>query len=473
MQDGIPDQTYSVLRGKKCEAIAVVELKSIGVVKGMLSVIGKLASYSCSSSASHQLTGIENVARGVLMDPTDDWKAVTRQLRKYAASSNIHDVLVLDEQVGIYFRFPHDPFQVNEGHDYLHASTDLGPDFGDTPRLSLRELVVFAILSALDRHNVELRDFAAETASPITVGPNTRPYHNVLPGLEPPPPDSKKRPRSSFTQNRRQGHKRGKKNGPTQQDTFDKWDLGAPVKLEFIPEKSPARRIAPPRARASSLDSGFCDGTDASPHNSPPKTKLPPTPHGPISTAGTPTFASVSVQRILKKNVALVTDGASQFIAKLFPPDSDCDPRESLKTELAVYAECASLQGTFIPYLHGIYRVADSTPLVMLTEYIGSGTTVEQIIEDADEIEDDGAYERVVNRLAMLQDSAVRAVQSLHALKVVHADIAGRNMVVTEEDQVVLVDFGRSVVVKDNLCRFRARRDEDLALLRKAFVMED
>lgn len=41
IQEGIPDQIFSVLRGDKCHNLAVVELKSARVVKGMLSVIGK------------------------------------------------------------------------------------------------------------------------------------------------------------------------------------------------------------------------------------------------------------------------------------------------------------------------------------------------------------------------------------------------------------------------------------------------
>lgn len=41
IQEGIRDQIFSVLRGDKCHNLAVVELKSAGVVKGMLSVIGK------------------------------------------------------------------------------------------------------------------------------------------------------------------------------------------------------------------------------------------------------------------------------------------------------------------------------------------------------------------------------------------------------------------------------------------------
>lgn len=41
VQDATPTQTYSVLRGDKCENLAIVELKAPGVVKAMLPLIGK------------------------------------------------------------------------------------------------------------------------------------------------------------------------------------------------------------------------------------------------------------------------------------------------------------------------------------------------------------------------------------------------------------------------------------------------
>lgn len=399
------------------------------------------------------------------MDLTDDWKAVTRQLRMYAASSNIHDVIVMDECVGLYFRFPRDPYQANDQHDFLYASTELGPVFGANPRLSLRELVVYAIISALDRKNIELRDFAANP-SPPTAGPNARPYRNVLPGVGP-PPDSKKRAASSATQTRWQSGKRGKKNGSGQHDAFDTFVL----QLELITGKTQVR-ITPARARASSRDSGFCDGTD----RTPPEMNTVPMVQAPLTALGAP-FTTLNVERILKKNVAVVTDGASHFIAKLFPPHSDTDPQKWINAELAVYAECANLQGTYIPYLHGIYRFVDSphnSSLVMLTEFIGSGATVEDVIADTSEIEDETDHAelaRATGRLAKLQESAVAALESLHRLKVAHADVAGRNMLVSADDQVVLVDFGYSLLLAGDLARFRARRDDDLARMKKAFVL--
>lgn len=459
-QDGVPDQTFSILRGDKCEALALVEFKSIGVVNGMVSVIGKPSNHPNIYPPSNDPT--ENAEQGIKTDTTDDWKAVTRQLRMYAASSNIQDVIVMDECVGIYFCFPEAPNESGHHHDFLYASTKLSPDFGINPRLSLRELVVFAILSSLDRKNIELRDFAAD-ASPITVGANTRPYRNVLPGIAP-APSSKKRQGSSFTHSRREGSKRGKQSDPVPHDRFDRFIL----QLELLPDMAPVAT----RGRISSRDSGFYDATD----RTPPKKSTPG-----IRPVAAP-FITLQVERILKDTVALVTDGASHFIAKLFPTHSDKDSERRLAAELAVYTECATLQGTFIPYLQGVYRFHDASPpnssLVLLTEYIGDGTTIASIFEELYNIPDetaadDVAFENGIKRLAELHDRAKTTLDALHRRKVVHADVVGRNIVVDENDNVVLVDFGYSLVLRDNLARFRVRRDDDLAQLRNAFAVEE
>lgn len=42
MQNGTPTHTYSVLRGGKCENIAIVEVQAPGVVKAIVTMIGKL-----------------------------------------------------------------------------------------------------------------------------------------------------------------------------------------------------------------------------------------------------------------------------------------------------------------------------------------------------------------------------------------------------------------------------------------------
>lgn len=41
IQKGVPDQTFSILRGNTCEPFLMVEFKSTGVIQAMLSVISR------------------------------------------------------------------------------------------------------------------------------------------------------------------------------------------------------------------------------------------------------------------------------------------------------------------------------------------------------------------------------------------------------------------------------------------------
>lgn len=399
------------------------------------------------------------------MDHTDDWTAVTRQLRMYAASSNIRDVLVMDEKVGIYFCFPRDPSCANDSHDYTWASTELGSDFGNVPRLSMRELVVFCLLAALERNNVPLRDFAAEALSAIPV-PTTRPYRNVLPGPEPIAPDETKKRPYSTTRSDRTDVKRGKQKDAVDavpQDTFNGWVLNSEIEFEFIPEKAPIQLTPPGHVRGSSIDSGFHDGT--SPYNSPPK----------IGLRERPQVVSLTVDGILKTNVALVSNGTNKFIAKLFCWSlSQTDPNESLQTELDAFAQCDSLQGTYIPRLHGVCRIRRPLPLyyclVMLIEYIGSGVTVDALVDAANELEDEDEFQCAKTQLATLKASAKLAVQKIHSRHIVHADLSGRNMVV-HEDQVVLVDFGCAKVGCTDLAVFNSGKEQDRLRLESVFAV--
>lgn len=398
------------------------------------------------------------------MGPTDDWKAITRQLRMYATGCKARDVLVMDEGCGIYFRFPSDPSNHSDHHGYLYASTELGQSFDGDLRLSLRELVVFTLFAAFDSHKIKLHDFTVP-ASPMLSGPNTRPYRNVLPS---PPPDNKKRARS--TEPRRQAPKRGKQSDsadPAPQESFKRMVVGTTISLELIPGKTPARQ------RASSIDSGFFDATHGSPKSCASTVASPLMPSA--AARDVIRTATVTVERILKKSVAVVTDGKTHFIAKLFPPHTSADPDRLLNQELDVYRECANLQGTYIPYLYGVYRAVKRPPYfsspILLMEFIGDGRTVADLVYLAGELNED-EFADAVEDLAVLQASAVNAAESLHRMGVIHADLSGRNMVVVDKHHVVLVDFGYSVVVKDEPRRFKVRRDDDIKQLKKAFEVQ-
>lgn len=393
------------------------------------------------------------------MDATDDWNSITRQLRMYAVGGQARHVLAMDEGVGIYFQFPLNPAADDEPHLYLYASTTLGQSFDGELRLSLRELVVYALFSALDSNDIDLRDFKAQRTSTVIVGPNTRPYKSVLPN-PPPPPDLKRRA-GPCIETRRQS-KRGKGNELAAQESVGKMVVGSTIKLELISGKTPFLTARP---RASSLDSGFHDGTESSPPKPPTGLRITPA-----------AAATVTVERILKDHVALVTDGITRFIAKLFPPDTVHDPERLLTNELAAYRQCAALQGTYIPYLFGVYRAVKrrgqySSP-IMLTEYVASETTVAQLVALAGELDDEDEIVRAEAQLARLLDSAVDAVARMHQAAVVHGDLDPSNVLVSA-DHVVLVDFGYSAVLADAPRRVRTRRtDEDWKRLKQGFAVE-
>lgn len=237
--------------------------------------------------------------------------------------------------------------------------------------------------------------------------------------------------------------------------------VGSTINLELIPGEIP---VPPGRPRASPLDSGFHHGIESTP----PK----------IWTGlRDPTAAAtVTVERIVKQHVALVTHGMTRFIAKIFPPYTVHDPERLLNNELDVYRRCASLQGTYIPYLVGVYRAVNGSPHfsspIMLTEYIGNGITVEGLVAMAGELNDDDEIARAEMELATLHHSALDAVARLHQLAVCHGGLDGSNMLVNKE-QVVLVDFGYSAVMANVPRRVKLRRgDDDLKQLKKAFALK-
>lgn len=413
----------------------IVEFKSAGVVKGLLSVIGIPPPPRLSLHLQPANNFVDNAAHGIVMDEIDDWESVTRQLRMYAVGCNVRDVPVMDESVAVYFCFPRDPSWSDDGHQYLLASTDIGADYGVDPRLSVRELVVYALLSAFEKKNIELRHDSHGAYSALSAVPTTRPYRNVLPMQEPPA-----RRRRGGPSTRQQPTKRPRMHDSIN-DRFDRCFLGATLTFEILPNKLPPRHSIP-HPPWQSLDTSFHDG---------PRSSIPHT--GSAKLTPPPINICVTVVGILKRDVALVSDGSTEFIAKLFSPDT-----RTLEHELAVYAACPSLQGTYIPYLYAVGRVPASGAYVLLIEYIGSGITVTDLITAGG-----------VSELAKLRPAATAALHALHKLKVVHRDVAGRNMVLDDRGGIAMVDFGCARVLNADLARLRIGKKGDEAAMRTIF----
>lgn len=108
----------------------------------------------------------------------------------------------------------------------------------------------------------------------------------------------------------------------------------------------------------------------------------------------------------------------------------------------------------------------------MLTENIAPGIIIVEILDDAYD-PDDEEFARTESRLVKLEACAMLASRKLHELKAVHRDMAGRNMLVDQEDNVVLVDFSHSSLLKDNRRGFRSGKKEGLRLLKRAFEPEE
>lgn len=427
-------------------------LKSGDVVERMLSVISKLR---ISPRLFHLLTTYtESITQGVIIDPTDDWKAVTHELRTFAIDGRVRDVLVMDEHVGIYFEFPADPSQADQYHQHFYASTEHAPKTGPDPQLSLRELVAFTVLCALDRADVELRDFIADIAAPTTEGPNRRMYPRIHLGLLP------SEPLVQAPRTRRRRVIRNKSvqimdvpvidNTPKAQ--LVSFAVGTDINLEFLEKGDRAHTaVSGTHARDSSDDQAILKVTNTSHQNQNYQ----------------PSAVALRIDKIIQDNVARVTDGVNHFIVKCF---TDPDNYRWLNNEIAAFNALESLQGTHLPYLLGVARIegAPST-LALLTEYIGDGTTVQNLVDAAHNIDDLAELHNACARMTRLKESAKRAVQSMHHFRVVHSDVSGKNMLIDDGDHVVMVDFGFAVTTRQDLSSFVRARIYDLAYVDGSF----
>lgn len=415
-------------------------------------------------------------------DQTDDWREVTRQLRKYAHNTGVRDILVMDEQTAIYFEYPEAAHKETDPVAYLVAATNPAAGKGLSD-MSMRELVVFVLLRALDRKGIQLCDSADEEASRIAVD-NQPGYHDVLTDtpdrlLRADPSGNRKRP-APGTGGREQP-KRGKtaNTGTTYLheafgEQFDGWVVGHDVELEFLPDIAQVRGQSsedwPKPESGTSWDSGF-GGSSPSRHSRLRELHLVPIT---LSASGVPTTI-LRVERVLTNNVAVLRSpfGGIRVIGKHFGLHRDAPLW--LAKELTAYDTCVMHQGDHIPYLYGVARVVQKSPfanVVLLTEFIEPGMEVAQLVHEAYCVYDTDD-EADVARLGKLQMSATDAMNALHGRLVVHNDLAGRNLLVAgdgKEERVVLVDFDCSMVFEAETGRFLSRVEQDGEKLRATFM---
>lgn len=378
---------------------------------------------------------------------------MTHELRTFAIDSHVRDVLVMDERVGIYFEFPADPSRADQYHQHLYASTEHAPMISPDPQLALRELVAFTILTALDRADVELRDFVADIAAPTTEGPNRRMYPRIQLGMLP------SEPLVQAPRTRRRRVIRNKSVKIVDVPVIDNtpkahcmsFAVGTNINLEFLEKGDQAHTAASgTHARDFSDDQAILKVTNTSHENQNDQ----------------PSAVTLRIDMIIQDNVARVTDGVNHFIVKCF---TDPDNYRWLNNEIAGFNALESLQGTHLPHLLGVARIEGSpSTLVLLTEYIGDGTTVQNLVDAAHNIDDLAELHNAYARMAMLKESAKRAVQSMHHFRVVHSDVSGKNMLI-DGDHVVMVDFGFAVTTRQDLSSFVRARIYDLAYVDGSF----
>lgn len=358
----------------------------------------------------------------------------------YAAEKNLHDIILMSESTAIYLCFPPDITNPNHLHDYLRASRTLRGNFSAKPNLSVCELVVFALLSAFEKKNIEIRDVSRAADSTADVVPTIRPYREIISQCAAPTGGKRRRDPSA----RQLAKKLGRRNGAVH-DRLENCLGGSTLTFENLPGELPPRGVAS-LPGLQSLDSGLPSST---PDSSP---------------ASLTTAITLTIVRILKPGVAVVTDGKTQFVAKAFPHHSDPTPYKPFAQELAAYAACATLQGTYIPYLYAVGRVAAFDTSILLLEFVGSGTTVANMMTIFK-----GTDETNRRELANLESRAVTVLQALHQQKVVHRNVAGRNMVLNESGGLVMVNFGSARVIHNDLARFRIGKEADEAAVRAVF----
>lgn len=361
----------------------------------------------------------------------------------YAGESDLHDIILMNESAAIYVCFPPDNTNPNHLHDYLCVSPRLEGIFGVNPGLSVGELVVFALVSAFEKKNIEIRDVLRGADSAADVVPTIRPSREVRHRRAAAPGWQRRRAPSA----RQLVQRRGRRNDSVH-NGFASYLIGGTLTFENLPDKLPPRPATDLLRLQSLNDELYSSMPDTSPAN-------------PISLTSTVTLTIV---RIVKSGVAVVTDGQTQFVAKVFPRHSDPSPYKPFAHELAVYAACAGLQGVCIPYLYAVGHVPEFDTSLLLLEFVGSGTTIANVITKLEEADDMDWTE-----LENLETEAVTALQALHQQKVVHRDIAGRNMVLNDGGGIVMIDFGAARVIDNDLARFRSAREADEAGVRAVF----
>lgn len=375
-------------------------------------------------------------------DTTDDWVAITSQLRKYSIQTCCRDILIMDERTAIYFQFGDDAMDVEEDIEYLVGSA--------AHQTTMRQLVAFACWRGLKR-KVKLATFhtgqASMAASIVSYDPVLDNTPRAKRSPDAPDESQSKRPRRHGGGNCASGIAGSRRH-------FAGWQAVYVFQMAVVPFA--AYQTAP------STDSG--DVGSSPPHGDrPPKRDFEP-----------PEETSWSVVDVISTNVALLECAGHQYVGKWFGVRSDRggishsgrkeESEVYFDNEVAVYSHCHTLQGCEIPHCYGVGDISGINGVVLVVEYVpGPGVGDVLLAFRESEIDSDEA----VTWLHTLKGSATDAVKALHRFNVVHLDLHGWNMVVLN-DSVVLLDFDVSMLYTDGK---GLREWEDWVCLEAAFAV--
>lgn len=388
---------------------------------------------------------------------TENWVALTQQLRTYAQNSMAKDIIVMDEAAAIYFRFVDSPEDVYDNVEFLIVDSTCEGATASSP-FSTRELVAFVCWRALVKNGVKFPDGANVCNSETAMNR----YQSILE-----PRRSPELRRQTFNNPREISHQSSSRVQTEKHSEsikrFAGWSVCHAFELGLV---SPFDHHADEELSGlpqldvqlpfTSLGPG-CDGIRSSSYYDSNRQardfNQPPSGRG-----------MYIVENLFADHVAEVSSPQlpGRWIAKFF--GTDTESMEKLASEVRIYNLCKQYQGREIPYAYGI-GVMDSGR-VLLMEAISPGTTIARIQGAAREGDQEAA-----SRLQRLMISAKVAVELLHRYGVVHNDLYGENLLVCKsegrgDEAVVITDFDAAIVFDDGSGK---KQCEDWAIFRAAF----
>lgn len=234
---------------------------------------------------------------------------------------------------------------------------------------------------------------------------------------------------------------------PSTAGEFHGFQLHTSITLEFSPSPSPTCNT---HHRTASRDSSFQESSIKYRRS-----------HPPIAAS---TSAVFIVKDVITPNVAVLTvcGVPHQHIVIANAPRSV----KRRDAEVTAYEALSQLQGGPVPHFYGLYRLVIDGQVthqeVLLMEFIPPGTSIKSL-GDSEEWD----------RIDGLRESAKSALGMIHQAGVVHQDAYARNFLVSENDEVVVVDFDLSSQHADNPKRRMREQAADRSFLNEAFYVPE